>query len=81
MNKFLEFVSRIFEVNVEELSGDTAFKSIPQWNSLMHLRLVAEIEAHYAAEIPIDEVPDIKILADFYRYIAEAQRKEGLDIK
>lgn len=74
MNKFLEFVAEIFEVNVEKLSDDTTYKSIPQWTSLMHLRLVAEIEIHYGVEIPIDEVPDIKTLADFYNYIPEAKR-------
>jgi len=77
MNKFLEFVAEIFEVSAEELSGDTAYKSIPQWNSLMHLRLVAEIEERFGAEIPIDEVPDIKTLADFYVYIPEANKEAG----
>ncbi len=71
MQKFLEFVSRIFEVDSKELSGETSYKSIPQWTSLMHLRLVAEIEEEYGVEIPIDEVPEMKALADFFEYIKE----------
>lgn len=71
MQEFLEFVSEIFEVDSKKLSGETAYKSIPQWTSLMHLRLVAEIEEKYGVEIPIDEVPEIKTLDDFFEYIKE----------
>ena len=69
MQSFLEFVSDILGVNVEEISEDTEYQSIPQWDSLMHLRLVAEIEDKYGVEIPLDEVPDIKTLADFFSYV------------
>lgn len=70
MDKFLKFLAEIMEVNVENLSLQTEYQSIPQWDSLMHLRIVAEIEEKYGVEIPIDEVPDIKTLGDFYKYIS-----------
>ena len=69
MQSFLEFVSEIFGVSVEEISEYTEYQSIPQWDSLMHLRLVAEIEDKYGVEIPLDEEPDIKTLADFFSYV------------
>ncbi len=34
----------------------------------MHMRLVMEIEEEYDVEIPIEEVPTIKTLNDFYQY-------------
>lgn len=71
MEAFLDFIARIWEVDPGTISMDTAYKSVKQWDSLMHLRLVAEIEETYQAEIPIDEVPDIRTLADFYRYLGE----------
>jgi len=70
MEKFLEFIAEIMEVDAEALSAQTEYQSIPQWDSLMHLRLVGEIEEKYEVEIPIDEVPDIKTLGDFYKYVA-----------
>ena len=69
MNKFIEFVSNIFEVDPSELSEDTAFGQHEEWDSLMHIRLVMEIEDEYNIEIPIDDVPNIKTLKDFYQYI------------
>lgn len=37
---------------------------IAQWDSLMQLRLIGEIEDEYDVEIPLDEVPEINTLAD-----------------
>lgn len=69
MDDFLGFVASVFRVSASELSASTAYGSIPQWDSLMHLRLIGEIEDHYGTEIPLDEVPDIKTLGDFYQYL------------
>lgn len=69
MNNFLKFISTIFDVNIDEISEETEYKVHHKWDSLMHLRLVAEIEDEYGVEIPIDEVPDIKTLGEFYAYI------------
>lgn len=69
-NRFLQFIADIMGINKENLSLETEYQSIPQWDSLMHLRLVAEIEDEYGVEIPIDEVPNIKTLGDFYKYVS-----------
>lgn len=71
MQEFLEFIAKIFEVDSSKISLATAYQSIEQWDSLMQLRLVAEIEEEYNVEIPIDEVPEIKTLGDFYKYIGD----------
>ncbi len=68
MQEFLEFVAGIMQVNPSELSENTRFKEYKKWDSLMHMRLVMEIEEEYDTEIPIEEVPNIKTLKDFYRY-------------
>ncbi len=69
MEGFLDFVAKIFEVPGDSISLKTEQGSIPEWDSLMHLRLVAEIESEYQVIIPIDDVSKITSLADFYQYI------------
>ncbi len=69
MEKFLEFAAGIFECGTGELSMDTAYGEFPKWDSLMQLNLVMEIEEEYGISVPIDEVPDIRTLADLYRYV------------
>ncbi len=69
MQDFISFVAGVMEVDPSELNDDTAYGVFEKWDSLMHMRLVMEIEEEYDVEIPIDEVPEIKTLKDFYRYI------------
>lgn len=66
---FLNFVAGIFEVPAESISMETAYESIPQWDSVMQLRLVLELSGEYGIEIPVDEIANIRTLAGFYKYI------------
>ena len=69
MKEFLEFVAHVMEVEPQTINEDTAYEEYEKWDSLMHMRLVMEIEEKYDTEIPIDEVPNIRTLKDFYKYI------------
>lgn len=69
MQDFIVFIAGVMEVNPSELNEDVAYGTIEQWDSLMHLRMVMEIEEEYGVEIPIDEIPNIKTLKDFYKYV------------
>ena len=71
MQEFINFIAGVMDVDPSELSGDTAFGQHKKWDSLMHMRLVMEIEQEYDVEIPIDEVPNIKTLKDFCKYIEQ----------
>ena len=68
-DEFLEFVATVLGVDRPSLSLDTAYGTIPQWDSVMHLRLVMEIGAEFGADIPIEDVPNLKTLASFYEYV------------
>lgn len=63
---FLSFVANLFEVSPKSLSLETAYESIPQWDSVMHLRLMMEVGAAYGADIPLDEIPNLKTLGAIY---------------
>ena len=66
MDEFLVFVSEILEVDVSAISSDTRYGELPEWDSLMHLRLIGEIEEHYDVELPLENASDIQTLGDFY---------------
>ena len=69
MQDFIEFVAGVMEIDPSEINEDTAYGQHEKWDSLMHMRLVMEIEEEYDVEIPIDEVPHIKTIKEFYQYI------------
>ena len=66
---FLRFVAGILDVPPESLSLGTSYGSIPQWDSVMHLRLTLELGGAYGIEIPVDEIAGIRTLAGFYKYV------------
>lgn len=66
---FLDFVAGILDVSVDGISLETVYESIPEWDSVMQLRLALEIGAEYGVEIPVDEIADIKTLGGFYKYL------------
>ena len=66
---FIAFVAGILDVPAEKLSLDTAYESIPEWDSVMHLRLTLEISSEYGIDIPVDEIAEIKTLGGFFKYL------------
>ena len=66
---FLSFVAGVLDVPAENLALDTSYGSIPEWDSVMHIRLTLEIESRYNVEVPVDEIADVKTLDGFYRYV------------
>ena len=66
---FLDFVAGILDVSVDSISLETVYESMPEWDSVMQLRLALEIGAEYGVEIPVDEIADIKTLGGFYKYL------------
>jgi hypothetical protein len=41
-SEFYSFVAAVFAVPADSLSAATAYGELPQWDSVMHLRLVLE---------------------------------------
>lgn len=68
MQDFLKFIAGVMEVDPSELSENTAYGQYEKWDSLMHMRLIMEVEEEYGIEIPIEEVPEIKTLGALYGY-------------
>ncbi len=62
---FFALAAQVFQVPRETLSLKTAYESIPQWDSVNHLRLVMETEATFGVQYPLERIPELKTLADF----------------
>ena len=69
MDDFLAFAAEVLGVDASALAPATAYGSIPEWDSVMHLRLVMETEARYGSSIPLEAIPALRTLADFAPYL------------
>ncbi|AUG56838.1 MAG TPA: acyl carrier protein [Acetivibrio sp.] len=71
MEKLIELMADVLNLDKESISLETTRENIPAWDSLNHIRLVAEVEEQLNIKIPFEKVPDIKKVGDFLNYIKE----------
>jgi len=71
MEKLIELVSEILNLDKESISLETSREKTLAWDSLNHIRLVAEVEEQLNIKIPFEKVPDIKKIGDFLDYVKE----------
>ena len=62
---FFALAARIFGVERGEIAAETAYGSIPGWDSVNHLRLVMETERAFGVRYPLERIPSLMTLADF----------------
>ena len=68
---FLEFVAALFEVEKGAISMASEYMLIPQWDSVMHLRLVMELEARFGVQIPLERISELRTLGSIYELISK----------
>ena len=62
---FLALAAKVFGVRREDVSGATAYGSIPQWDSVNHLKLVMAAEEKFGTSYPMEKIPSMSVLEDF----------------
>ena len=71
--EFLQFAAGVLNAAPETLSLDAAYGELPEWDSVMHLRLVMETEERYGIRIPLETIPEIKTLRQLYGAVISAR--------
>ena len=62
---FLAFAAGVFKVPRESLSGETRYESIPEWDSIAHIKLAMEAEKRFGVSYDLEKIPFMKTLDDF----------------
>ena len=65
-----EIFSKLFPVSAAELDDDARRGELDGWDSLGHLDLVSELEAHFAVTIDADRALDIDTFGAAKRVVA-----------
>ncbi len=73
MSELIECFIRILAIERDQVTPTLAYQSIPQWDSVGHMALVAEIENTFNVTLDTD---DIIGMSDFAKTI-EILRKHG----
>ena len=63
-----EVIGRILEVDPVEISDESSPENLPEWDSLMHLKIILELEKAFTISIsPEDgiELENFKMICDY----------------
>lgn len=61
---FAAFAAKLLGITRDEALRES-YGSIPQWDSVNHLRLVMEAEARFGISYPLETIPALKTVEDF----------------
>jgi acyl carrier protein len=59
------------EIPEDEITPDSRFKELKNWDSLIHVQIIAEIEELYSISLPIERLTEINTVREL---IAEAEK-------
>jgi acyl carrier protein len=71
--KFLNIISEALEISGDELTLETNFKDLDEWDSLSQLTLIAELDENFGVTIPTSSFKQINTLQELFDYVKENQ--------
>ncbi len=67
MEKFLELVAEIFEVETDEITMDTVFRDLDDFSSMVGFSLIVMMEDEYDTKVSVDEFMKCNTIGDLYQ--------------
>jgi acyl carrier protein len=71
LNKIQTVLAQALRVEVTDISPETAFGDLPQWDSLGHMELMILLEEHFGVEINADTITELISVQAIYEHVAE----------
>jgi acyl carrier protein len=69
MDKFFTIVSKVLKIDMGKIDLSASRDNLREWDSLTHIKLLCELEEEFGIDIPIEEIPSIRKLEDFLKYL------------
>jgi acyl carrier protein len=68
MDKFLELVAEVFEVEPEEVKMETLFREeLPDFSSLVGFSLIVMMEDEYGVKVSVEDFLECQTVGDLYK--------------
>jgi acyl carrier protein len=64
-----EIVAGVLGVSADQISETSGPRTIPEWNSLAHVTMVAAVEQEFSVQFEMQEILGIKTVADLSRLL------------
>lgn len=74
INSFIEnFAAQFDNIDASELSGNTIYKEIGEWSSLIALSVIAMVDEEYDVTINGDDIRNTKTIEDLFNVVKTKQ--------
>ena len=67
--KVLTVIARVFNLNMEDLSGLSTRDEIDSWDSLGHLQLILQLESEFNIKLKMEEINKINTIEDCVKIV------------
>jgi len=71
--KFIDLFAEALDIEASDLTVDTEFRTLPEWDSMAYLSIIAMLDEEYEIQIENAEFKTLKTLKDIINYIEEHQ--------
>lgn len=72
--EIIKLIARILEVDVDDIELDTAIGDMPEWDSLHHLQIIAELESIYGIKFDKKDLAELEDVSDLISLTENAVR-------
>jgi acyl carrier protein len=69
LDKIQTVLAQALKVEVTEISPETAFGDLPQWDSLGHMELMILLEEQFGVEINADTITELISIQAIYDHV------------
>ena len=69
LTKVQTVLAKALNVGAEEISAETAFGDLPQWDSMGHMEVVVSLEEHFGVEINADTISELISVPVIYEHV------------
>ena len=69
--KINQLIADTLGIEVESIQEETCISDVPEWDSMMFVMILSELEEQLNISIPIEKAMEMKKVSDFYEYIEE----------
>lgn len=73
--QLIEAFSQALGVPKQTITDELAYRSVPQWDSVAHMALIAELESRFNVMLDTDEILDLSTVAIARKILS----KHGID--
>ena len=68
-NKLYQLIADVFSINISDVNDQSSPESIDDWDSFNGYVLLDELETKFNVKFSLDEVIDVKNVADIKRHL------------